>query len=89
MENNDTKVSVSKSWDGYHRIVFLNPKPSVGVGDLAESLVEMRLFEDIFVENHSKGYIARVKFFPGKEPKKPDMYIARNISKDFGTVVKA
>jgi len=84
----NAKASVSKKEDGYHRIIFVNPKPEVGPGDLAESLVNLRLFEDIFVENHKKGYLAMVKFFPGCEPKKPDRYIAGKIGDGFGDVVK-
>jgi len=81
-------ASGSRHDNGFHRIVFVNPKPNVGPGDLAETLVNLRLFEDIFVENHSKGYVARVKFFPGYEPKKPVEYIATSVGEDFGTVLK-
>jgi hypothetical protein len=84
----NAKASASKE-EGYHRILFVGPKPEVGPGDLAETLVNLRLFEDIYVENHRKGYVARVKFFPGCEPKKPDLYIANNVGEDFGTVLKA
>ncbi len=84
----NAKESGSRKEDGYHRVLFVNPKQDVGPGDLAESLVNLRLFEDIFVENHKKGYVARVKFFPGCEPKKPDRYIAYKIGDGFGDVVK-
>jgi hypothetical protein len=33
--------------------------------------------------------VARVKFFPGCEPKRPDEYIAKNIGKEFGLVIRA
>ncbi len=89
MRKINIKISGSEREDGYHKILFVNPKPEVGPGDLAESLVNLRLFEDIFVENHKKGYVARVKFFPGCEPTKPDAYIARNIGRNFGRVLKA
>jgi hypothetical protein len=84
----NTDVSGSKGEGGYHRILFVNPKSKVGPGDLAEKLVNLRLFEDIFVENHKKGYVARVKFFPGCEPKRPDKYISRNVGKEFGLIIK-
>jgi hypothetical protein len=32
--------------------------------------------------------VARVKFFPGCEPKRPDEYISRNVGKGFGIVIK-
>ncbi len=80
-------ASVSKD-AGYHRILFVGPAPDLGPGDLAEKLVNLRLFEDIYVENHTKGYVARVKFFPGCEPKRPDEFIAKNVGKEFGLVIK-
>ncbi len=84
----NTKASGSKE-DGFHTILFVDPKPNTGLGDLAERLVNLRLFEDIYVESHKKGYVARVKFFPGCEPKRPDEYISKNIGKEFGMVMKA
>ncbi len=84
----NANTSVSKE-GGYHTILFVDPKPDAGPGDLAEQLVNMRIFEDISVENHKGGYVARVKFFPGCEPKGPGEYISKNVSKAFGMVVKA
>ena len=84
-----TNTGSSVSSDGFHRIFFMGPKPNMGPGDLAERLVNLRLFEDISVENHRNGYVAKVKFFPGKEPKRPEQYIAKNVGEEFGEVVKA
>ncbi len=88
MRKINIKISGSEREDGYHKILFIDPKPTVGPGDLAERLVNLRLFEDIFVENHKKGYVARVRFFPGREPQNPDKYLIKNIGNDFGRILK-
>ena len=77
------------SSDGFHRILFMGPKSDIGIGHLAEKLVNMGLFEDLSVENRKNGYVARVKFFPGREPKRLSEYIAKNVDRKFGEVVKA
>ncbi len=61
---------------------------TIGNNEVAEKLVNLRLFEGIYVENHSKGYVAKVKFFPGCEPKRPDEYISKSIGKEFGLALK-
>ena len=84
-----TNTGSSVSSDGFYRIFFVGLKPNMGPGDLAEKLVNLRLFEDISVENHRNGYVAKVKFFPGCEPKRPSEYISKNIGEEFGKVVRA
>lgn len=80
-----TKVSASSR--KLHRLLFVGPKSTVDIEQLADRLIALKLVEEIFVNDHEKGYQARLRFFEGKEPKKVLNYLALNISRDFGDVV--
>ena len=71
-----------------HKLFFVGPKPNGIIDKLAERLIELRLVQEVFLEDHNSGYVAKIRFFEDKEPKRPEAYIASNISKDFGIVVK-
>jgi hypothetical protein len=72
-----------------HKLFFVGPKDNVGMENLADRLIELKLVQEIFLDEYSNGYIAKVRFLADNEPKMPDVYIARHISKDFGRVMRA
>ena len=72
-----------------HKLLFVDPKGNVSMDDLAERRIALRLVQEIFLNGHEKGYIAKVRFFPEKEPRSVAGYIAGQLSKDFGKVVMA
>lgn len=88
MTSNRAKPSESKKGK-LHRLFFVGPKDNVAIDNLADRLIELRFVQEVFLEDHNGGYMAKVRFFPDTEPKMPEKYIATNISKDFGKVVKA
>ena len=72
-----------------HRFLFVGPKPNVRMEELAERLVELRLVQEIVLDEHERGYMAKVRFFQDNQPKDPSVYLSRQLSKDFGRVVRA
>jgi len=87
MGKNTTRTSVSKKGK-LHKFFFVGPKDNVAIDNLADRLIELRFVQEVFLEDHNSGYVAKVRFFPDSEPKMPEKYIASNVSKDFGKVVK-
>ena len=83
------RTSVSKRKGKLHKLFFVGPKPNAIIDNLAERLIELRLVQEVFLEDHNSGYVAKIRFFAGSQPKRPESYIASLISKDYGKVVKA
>jgi hypothetical protein len=81
-------ISGSKKRGRLHKLFFADPKPNGVIEKLADRLIELRLVQEVFLEDHNSGYMAKIRFLEEEEPEKPEVYIARHISKDFGTVVK-
>ena len=82
------RTSVSKRKGKLHKLFFVGPKPNAIIDNLAERLIELRLVQEVFLEDHNSGYVAKIRFF--EEPKRsPEVYISSNISKDFGRVIRA
>lgn len=87
MDRKRTKVSGSNK-GRLHRLYFKGPK-ILDVEKLADRLLELELVEQVVIASHRDGYVARVRFWPGREPARGvHWYIASNISKDFGEVVE-
>ncbi len=82
------RTSVSKKKGKLHKLFFVGPKPNGIIERLADRLIELRLVQEVFLEDHNSGYVAKIRFFVEEEPERPETYIARHLSKDFGTVVK-
>jgi hypothetical protein len=81
------RTSVSKR-GALHRIYFCSPKESTNADMLADRLIGLRLVQEVFLTDIEDGYVVKVRFTKGKEPERPDAYIARNVSRDFGHVIK-
>ncbi len=71
-----------------HRIFFVGPKPDAPMEELAERLIELRFVQEVFVDEHNSGYVAKIRFFADTEPERPEVYISKLISRDFGAVIK-
>jgi hypothetical protein len=82
------RTSVSKKGK-MHRIYFCSPKENTNLDTLADRLIGLRLVEEVFLMDIDDGYVAQVRFTENKEPEKPDAYIAKNVGKSFGAVIKA
>lgn len=80
------KTSVSKKKGKLHKLFFVGPKPIGKIDILADRLIELNMVQEVFLEDHNSGYAAKVRFY--NEPKRPEAYIASNVSKDFGKVIK-
>ena len=87
MVGKQAKPSVSKKGK-LHKLIFVGPKENGIIDDLAERLIELKLVQEVFLEDHNSGYLAKVRFFAETDPDKPEVYIARHVSKDFGNVIK-
>ena len=71
-----------------HRIFFVGPKPNVAMDELAERLIALNFIQEVLLEDHRGGYVAKIRFFVDLEPERPETYISRLISRDFGAVVR-
>jgi hypothetical protein len=83
-----TKPSGSKR-GRLHKIYFCSPRDSTNADMLADHLIALRPIQEIFLMDIEDGYVAKVRFFQESEPERPDKYIARNVSRSFGHVIKA
>ncbi|MCW6159823.1 MAG: hypothetical protein LVQ95_01900 [Candidatus Micrarchaeales archaeon] len=88
MNRKNKRVSGAKKAK-LHRLLFVDPKGTVSMDELADRLIALRLVQEIFLAGHGSGYAAKVRFFPEKEPRDARAYVAGLISKDYGSVVKA
>lgn len=71
-----------------HKLHFVNPKASASMDRLAERIVSLRHIQEMFLEGSENGYVAKVRFFPGCEPRNICMYVSSKISGNYGSVVK-
>ncbi len=72
-----------------HKLLFMDPKETVSMDELADRLIALKLVQEIFLAGYERGYVAKVRFFPEREPKSVAGYVSGQLSKDFGIVVKA
>ncbi len=72
-----------------HKLLFVDPKNTVSMDELADRLIALKLVQEIFLADHEKGYVVKVRFFPEKEPRSAAGYVSGQLSRDFGIVVKA
>ena len=82
MKREQTKASVSKC---RHRLHFRNPRIP-DIDKLAQHIIELRLVQDVILQDHEEGFAASVKFFGKLDPVRARAYIASNISKEYGEV---
>ncbi len=71
-----------------HRLLFVNPKESANMDELAQRLISLKLVQEVILYDHRLGYVAKVRFHQGSEPKNVRAYISGLLSKDYGCVVK-
>ncbi len=87
MNRKNKKASGAKG--KLHRLLFVDPKDTVSMDELADRLIALRLVQEIFLADHEKGYVAKVRFFPEREPRDARAYVSGQMSRDYGSVVKA
>lgn len=83
MKRKSTKVSASR----LHRFYFCSPKENTSMDMIAKRIIALKLVEEIFLMQIDDGFIAKIRFFD--EPEQPHAYLAKNLSPDFGTILKA
>ena len=69
-----------------HRFYLVEPKPNADADDLAEKLIALKPVEEVLLTDGDYGFIVKVRFTSGKEPKDVMDYINGNVSQRFGTV---
>ena len=72
----------------HHKVLFRNPKASVSMAELAQRIIALNFVYEVLVGSCKEGFIAKVWFLPGKTPKYPSSYIAKYVSRDFGSIMK-
>ena len=88
MDSKTTKRASASKKGKLHRIFFVGPKKNAVMDELAERLIELNFVQEVFLEDYNSGYVAKIRFFIDREPERPETYISKLVSKDFGAVVK-
>ncbi|MCL5430231.1 MAG: hypothetical protein M1504_01995 [Candidatus Marsarchaeota archaeon] len=69
-----------------HKLLLVDPKKNSRMDKLAERLVSFRAVHEMVLTDHERGYLVKLRFFPGYEPKNVRSYLSDRISKEFGKV---
>lgn len=69
-----------------HRLVLVDSKVDSEMNKLAERLVSFKAIHEMALTDHKNGYLVRLRFFPGCEPKDVKQFVSSRISREFGKV---
>ncbi len=72
----------------HRRVLFRNPKASVSMEELAQRIIELNLVDEVLVGRFGDGFVAKIRFARGRMPERPETYVSKYISGDFGRVVR-
>ena len=64
----------------------MEPKLNANADELASKLIMLKPVEEVFLSDGDYGFIVKVRFFAGEEPKDVTDYIRENMASRFGTV---
>ncbi|MCL4379586.1 MAG: hypothetical protein M1160_01285 [Candidatus Marsarchaeota archaeon] len=74
---------------GRHRkVLFRNPKTGMSMEELAQRIIELNLVDEVLVDRFGDGFVAKIRFARGRMPERPETYVSKYISRDFGSIVK-
>ena len=85
MKQQPKRPSVNKKGK-LHRFYLVEPKPNADADALAERLISLKPVEEVLLTDGAYGFIVKVRFTNGKEPRDVVDYIKEKISDRFGTV---
>ena len=72
----------------HHKVLFRNPKANASMKELAQRIIELNLVDEVLVDRCGDGFVAKIRFAQGRRPERPETYVSKYISRDFGRVVR-